>query len=216
MVPLGTSVPEPPTINATDTGVLTKIELLAGATVTVGVVLAGAPPFPLEPVLPLLPDEDEPQPIAMKAMAIANMEAESISFHFRVQPGTKKIRSARTADPPAALNHFESPKDLGCRLPDIAAVVLTETLPVPVVTVELRKTEEPAAEQVGRLVAPAGEEVSTQLSVMAPVYPLLPLTVTTDVADAPGAIAGGLIADSVKVGGTTAVTTTLVVPVADA
>jgi hypothetical protein len=41
-------------------------------------------------------------------------------------------------------------------------------LAVPVVTVELRETAEPAAEQVGSAVAPAGEEVSKQLSVTVP------------------------------------------------
>lgn len=214
MVPLGIMVPEPLTVNATATGVLTTIELLAGDTVTVGVAFAGAPPFPVEPVLPLVPDEDDPQPTAVKPMAITSMEADSMFLHFCLSNGTKKISKATTMDPPAALNHFESPKDSGRRLPDVGAVVLTETLAVPVVTVELRETEEPAAEQVGKLVAPAGEDVSVQLSVTAPVYPLLPLTVTTDVADAPCAIAGGLVADNVKVGGATAATRTLVVPVA--
>jgi hypothetical protein len=87
---------------------------------------------------------------------------------------------------------------------------------VPVVTVELRETAEPATEQVGSAVAPAGEEVSTQLSVTAPVYSPLPATVTVDVPAAPGAIAAGLVADSVKAGGVIAVTTTVAAPVADA
>jgi hypothetical protein len=84
------------------------------------------------------------------------------------------------------------------------------------VTVELNETPEPATEQVGSAVAPAGEEASTQLSVTAPVYPPLPVTVTMVVADAPGAIADGLVADSVKAGGVTGVTATVAVPVADA
>jgi hypothetical protein len=37
------------------------------------------------------------------------------------------------------------------------------------VTVELREREEPVAEQVGRLVTPAGAEVSAQVRVTAPV-----------------------------------------------
>ena len=84
------------------------------------------------------------------------------------------------------------------------------------VTVELSETAELAAEHVGRLVAPTGEEVSAQVKLTIPVYPLLPLTVTVDVAGVPAAVAAGLVADSVKVGGTTGVTTTVVVPVAGA
>jgi hypothetical protein len=46
---------------------------------------------------------------------------------------------------------------------------------------------------------------------------LLPLRVTVDVPDAPGAIATGLVADSVNVGAAVAgVTVTVAVPVADA
>jgi hypothetical protein len=213
MVPLGTVVPEALTAIATETGALAAIELLAGDTVTVGVVFEGAPPLPL--LLPLLLWEDDPQPIAAKPMANTSMQAASISRHFRLSTGTKNINRARSTDPPAALNHFESPK-WACRMaPEEAAVVLTETVAVPVVTVELRETAEPA-EHVGRLVAPAGEEVKAQVNVTVPVYPLLPLTVTVDVAGAPAAIAGELVADSVKVGGLTAVTTTVVLPVAEA
>ena len=69
---------------------------------------------------------------------------------------------------------------------------------------------------MGSAVALAGEEASTQLSVTAPVYPPLPATVTMDVPAAPGVIADGLVADSVKAGGMRAVTATVAVPVADA
>jgi hypothetical protein len=51
----------------------------------------------------------------------------------------------------------------------VGAVVRTATLAVADVTVELRVVEEPVAEQVGRLVAPAGEEVNAQVRVMVPV-----------------------------------------------
>jgi hypothetical protein len=47
-------------------------------------------------------------------------------------------------------------------------VVVTETLPVPVVTVGVRDTDEPV-EHVGKFVAPAGAEVNAQLSVTSPV-----------------------------------------------
>jgi hypothetical protein len=213
MVPLGTGVPEPLTASATETGVLAAIELLAGDTVTVGVVFAGAPPLPL--LLPLLLCEDEPQPMDAKPMANTSMQAPNISRHFRLSPGTKNIKRARSTDPPAALNQFESPSWARRTAPEVAAVVLTETVAVPVVTVELRETAEPA-EHVGRLVAPAGEEVRAQVNVTAPVYPLLPFTVTVDVAGAPAAIGAGLVADSVNEGGLTAVTTTVAVPVAEA
>jgi hypothetical protein len=198
-----------------ETGVLTMIEPLAGDTVTVGVVFEGTPPLPLLPLPPLLRGEDDdPQPIDTKPTANSSMQADNIFRHFRWSPGTKKISKARSTDPPAALNHFESLTRR--RPPEVTAVVLIDTVAVPVVTVELSETAELAAEQVGRLVAPVGEEVSAQLSVTVPVYPLLPLTVTVDVAGVPAAVGAGLVADSVKVGGVTAVTTTVVVPVADA
>jgi hypothetical protein len=196
-VPLGVTVPEPATVTATETGVLSAIELLAGDTVTVGVALEGVPPPPLLPVLPLVVGDDEPQPTAAKPMATASMQVASMCFHLRVQPGIKKITSASSALPPAVLNHFDPPKGADWSSPEVGAIVFTETLAVPVVTVELSETAEPATEQVGSAVAPAGEEASTQLRVTAPVYPPLPVTVTMDVADAPGAIADGLVADSV-------------------
>jgi hypothetical protein len=217
MVPLGMIAAEPLTINAMETGVLTTIELLAGDTVTVGVVFEGRPPLPLLPLPPLLPGEDDdPQPIAAEPTASTSVQTDKILRHFRWSPGTKKINKARSTDPPATLNHFESLKRARRRPPEVTAVVLIDTVVVPVVTVELSETAELAAEHVGRLVAPTGEEVSAQVKVTVPVYPLLPLTVTVDVAGAPAAVAAGLVADSVKVGGTTAITTIVVVPVAGA
>jgi hypothetical protein len=214
-VPLGIAVPEPVTVTATETGVLSAIEFLPGDTVTIGVALGELPPFPL-PVLPLLLGDDEPQPIAARPIVVISIQAVSMCFHLRVRPGMKKTIRASTAVPPAVLNHFEPPKGAVWSSPEVGAVVFTETLAVPVVTVELSETAEPATEQVGSAVAPAGEEASTQLSVTAPVYPPLPVTVTVDVPAVPGAIADGLVADSVKAGGVTAVTVTVAVPVADA
>jgi hypothetical protein len=103
-------VSAPVTVTATETGVLSAIELLAGDTVTVGVPLGEFPPLPLLPVLPLLLGDDEPQPTAARPMAVISMQAASICFHLRVQPGIKKIKSASSALPPAVLNHFERPK----------------------------------------------------------------------------------------------------------
>jgi hypothetical protein len=111
-VPLGVAVPAPATVTATETGVLSTIELLAGDTVTVGVVLGEFPP-PLLPVLPVVVGDDEPQPIAARPTAVISMQAASICFHLRVQPGIKKITSASSALPPAVLNHFEPPKGAG-------------------------------------------------------------------------------------------------------
>jgi hypothetical protein len=169
MVPLGAIVPEPVTVNATEAGVLSTMEVLDGDTVTVGVAFPAAPPPPPLPVLPLLPDEEEPQPIAANPTAATRTQAASILLHFRVYPGIKKITMARIAVPPAVLNHLDLPKGAGWRPPVEGAVVLTDTLAVPVVVVEPRETEEPAVEQVGRFVAPAGEDVSVQLSVTLPV-----------------------------------------------
>jgi hypothetical protein len=53
-------------------------------------------------------------------------------------------------------------------LPVVGAVVMTVRLAVADVIVELREIA-PVAEQVGRLVAPAGAEVSAQFRVTAPV-----------------------------------------------
>jgi hypothetical protein len=107
MVPVGLVVPEPVTVKATETAVLSTIEVLAGETLTVGVVLAVVPPpLPeLPPLLLLLVGEDEPQPTKTKPMLAARNHAPRICLHFLVRPGTKKIRRASTPEPPAALNH---------------------------------------------------------------------------------------------------------------
>jgi hypothetical protein len=107
MVPVGVVVPEPVTVKATETGVLSTIEVLVGETLTVGVVLAVVPPpLPeLPPLVPVLAGEDEPQPIRAKPMLAANIHAPRTCFHFRVRPGTKKISRASTPEPPAPRNH---------------------------------------------------------------------------------------------------------------
>jgi hypothetical protein len=100
---------EPVTVNATETGVWSTIELLAGETLTVGVVLVMVPPPvpPFPPLLPLLLGEDEPQPTEAKPMLATSRHGPTIFLHFWVRPGTKKIKRAKTAEPPAALNHLE-------------------------------------------------------------------------------------------------------------
>jgi len=207
----------PVTVNTTETGALSMIELLAGETLTVGVPLGAVPPpVPFPPLLPLLLDEDEPQPTTAKPAPASRMQTPSMFLHFAVPPGTRKIRRASTAELPAALNHSELAEE-GCRrLPVVGAVVVTATLAAPVVAVAFSETEEPVVEQVGKLVAPDGAEVNAQLSVTMPVKPLLLCTVTVDAADAPGAIADGFVAERVKVDGGTGVTVTVVELVADA
>src|ERR1700748_3594351 len=102
MVPVGVVVPEPVTVKATETAVLSTIEVLAGETFTVGVVLAVVSPHPPPPpVLPVLAGEDEPQPIRTEPMLAASIHAARMSLHFRVRPGAKKIRRARTPAPSA-------------------------------------------------------------------------------------------------------------------
>jgi hypothetical protein len=170
MVPVGTVVAEPVTVNVTETEVLVTIEPLAGETLTVGVVLVMVPPPvpPFPPLLPLSLGEDEPQPTEAKPMLATSTHAPTIFLHFWVRRGTKKIKRAKTADPPAALNHLEL-LDLGWRFAVVGAVVTTVTLAVADVTAGLSEIEEPAAEQVGGAVAPAGAEVNAQLRVTAPV-----------------------------------------------
>jgi hypothetical protein len=109
MVPVGVVGAEPVTVNVTETGVLSTIELLAGETLTVGVVLVTVPPPvpPFPPLLPLLVGEDEPHPAAAKPMLATRTHTPSRFLQFEVRPGTKKIRRANTAEPPAALNHLE-------------------------------------------------------------------------------------------------------------
>jgi hypothetical protein len=94
----------------------------------------------------------------------------------------------------------------------VAEVVLTVMVVVPVVVLALRVTE-PVLVQVGRFVAPVGDEVSAQARLIVPAYAFVVVTDTVEVADAPGATAAGLVADNVK---TDVVTVIEVVPVAEA
>lgn len=66
------------------------------------------------------------------------------------------------------------------------AVVVMATEVVSVGALAPRVTGEPA-EQPGKLVAPEGLDVTAQVSVTIPAYPLAPVTVTLEVPDAPRA-----------------------------
>jgi hypothetical protein len=72
----------------------------------------------------------------------------------------------------------------------VAAVVVTVTVAVPVVKVELSVREAPPGAQVGKSEAPVGDEVNAHVSVTVPAYPLLAVTVTVELAE----VSGGLTA----------------------
>ena len=76
-------------------------------------------------------------------------------------------------------------------------------------------TSEPLVmEQLGRLDAPEGEEVSEQLSVTEPAYPPVPATVIVEVALLPGEMpVAGLAAETVYAAAVAEVTLTVTVAV---
>jgi hypothetical protein len=75
-------------------------------------------------------------------------------------------------------------------------VVPTLTVAVPLVFVELNVTVWLPLEQLGRSAAPDGDPVSAQVIVTLPAYPFVDEIVTVDVADAPGAIDAGEVANT--------------------
>jgi hypothetical protein len=94
--------------------------------------------------------------------------------------------------------------------------VLTVIVELAVEVVELSVTEGPAV-HLGKLTAPAGEEVSAQVKATVPAYPPVPDTVRVDDAVEPAAIFPGLVAVIVNAGGPVLpVTVTAAVPVAEA
>jgi hypothetical protein len=92
----------------------------------------------------------------------------------------------------ASLNPFRR-KSGRTRAPLVAAVVVTDIVAVAVVVVELSVTEElpDAGVQFGRSEAPDGDEVNAHVSWIVPAYPLLPVTVTVELAELPGLTAAG-------------------------
>jgi hypothetical protein len=146
---------DPETATVTEREALAAIELLAGVTVTVGVVVVG-------PVLPLRPP---PHPIAAKLTAATNKIAPSMLLHRRDRPGMKKSRNAARTDPPVAANH---PDRAGMRLPLVAAVVFTVAIDVPLVVLALRTTALPPVQVGGSVGSVTEDEVGAQVNVMVP------------------------------------------------
>jgi hypothetical protein len=112
--------------------------------------------------------------------------------HTRRRAGIpKKTSSATIAVPPVLA------QPLTCGLAneaEVAAVVLTVAVAVPLLADVVRVTGEPVIVQLGAFVAPAGELVSAQLNVTEPLYPLVPVTVIVEVAELPFAMAAGFVA----------------------
>ena len=117
MVPLGVAVAEPVTVTATETGVLSTIELLAGDTLTWALSWressSSAPPLP--PLLPLLLGDDEPQPTAAKPMAgHQHASSQHMLSTSRVRARDKEDQERQHCEPPpAVLNHFDLSKGAG-------------------------------------------------------------------------------------------------------
>jgi hypothetical protein len=127
----------------------------------------------------------------------------------------RSASSANAATPRLARVVLFRRKSGRTRAPLVAAVVVTGTVTVPVVKIELSVMEElpEAAAQVGRSEAPVGDEVNAHVSVTVPTYPLLAVTVTVELAEVPGLTAVGTDALRAYVAGTAgAVTVTVAVP----
>lgn len=92
--------------------------------------------------------------------------------------------------------------------------MLTETVAVPEVVDELSGTAAPVTEHVGISVAPAGDDVTAHDTVTVPAYPFVAVTVTVELADAPGLMDAGEAAagDTVYDDCAACVTVTCVVP----
>jgi hypothetical protein len=86
--------------------------------------------------------------------------------------------------------------------------VFNVTVVVPDVVPEGSETGEAPSEQVGRYCAPAGDEVNAQVIVTVPTYPVVVATVTVELADSPGDDTDAVVAETVKVPGTSAFTFT--------
>lgn len=107
-------------------------------------------------------------------MITMRTSAPNIVRQLRRRAGIPKNSSnASTAPPPAPSQPLPGQPLSGPILGRtssllVAAVVLTVTVPVPLVVVSLSAIPEPDTAQVGRSVAPLGDEVSAQLKVTVP------------------------------------------------
>ena len=94
----------------------------------------------------------------------------NIDSHLRRRAGIPgKATNARKAPPPAPAQPLPLPPILGQINSLLVVVELTVTVAVPVIVPLSRVTVELPAEQVGRLVAPVGDEVRAQVRVTVPV-----------------------------------------------
>jgi hypothetical protein len=118
------------------------------------------------PPPPLLP----PHPAKLPSTTIAT-RTPSIDRQLRRRAGMPmNTRNASSAPAPPPVQPRPLPNLGQANALLEAAVVFTVTVAVPLVVPELRFTAELAPEQVGRSVAPVGDEVSAQVSVTAPAY----------------------------------------------
>jgi hypothetical protein len=123
-------------------------------------VPAVVPEVPVEPVLPL------PQAVRLPS-AVINTRMPSMERQLRRRAGIpRKTRKASIAPPPAPAQPL--PGSFGTASDAVAAVVLTVTVAVPLVVVELSVTVLLPLEQLGRYVAPEGYDVNAHVSVTVP------------------------------------------------
>ena len=111
--------PDPETEIETESEPLATTEVLAGVTLTVGVVFE-------DPGLP-----PPPQPIPVKVRATVSNKALRIFLDRRKGPGMKNKSSAAIAVPPAASYHLELLLAVACMLELDAFVVPTVIVPAP-------------------------------------------------------------------------------------
>lgn len=113
----------------------------------------------------------------------------------------RKTRKARNRPPLTPGQPRPFPRTgAGC-IAAVAAVVFTVMVAVPLVGPALKVTVELPSEQLGRLAAFVGEDVSLQVSVITPAYPVVEVTVIVEVAEPPAAVmAAGVVAARVKSG----------------
>jgi len=134
IVTLPVGVPElPATVIATTRLSVCLIEVLAGVTVTVGVVFVVPPPPPPLPPPP-------PHPTAKKLAARTTSIVQKRLRDRFDQPGTKNSINEANAAPPAALNHPVRFAEASFTALAGAAVELTVTCPVPLVVLALSVT----------------------------------------------------------------------------
>lgn len=171
------------------------------------------------PPPPLLPPPPPPPKADRLPRAASRASAPSIARQLRRRAGIPRSTNSANAATPRLARVIPFRRKSGrTKLPLVAAVVVTGTVTVPIVKVELSVsvTELPeAAAQVGRSEAPVGDVVNAHVSVTVPAYPLLAVTVTVELAELPGLTAVG--ADALKAyvagaGGAAAVTVTVAVP----